>query len=75
MSVSENGKRVLLITLSGCIFLWEYLESKNNFFSKSLSLVGQWSQIIPEEAVLLPSIEDKEAVVNAVFIKNEVKSK
>ncbi|XP_057395747.1 ciliogenesis and planar polarity effector 1 isoform X9 [Balaenoptera acutorostrata] len=70
--VSGNGKRVLLITPSGCIFLWEHLEFKNILSSKSPSLVGQWSQIIPEEAVHLPSTEDKEAVVHAVFIKNEL---
>lgn len=35
--------------------------------------MGQWSQIMPEEAVPLLT-EDKEAVVHAVFIKNEVKS-
>ncbi|XP_057564100.1 ciliogenesis and planar polarity effector 1 isoform X3 [Hippopotamus amphibius kiboko] len=70
--VSGNGKRVLLITPSGCIYLWEHLEFKNILSSKSPSLVGQWSQIIPEEAVHLPSTEDKEAVVHAVFIKNEL---
>ncbi|XP_043743250.1 ciliogenesis and planar polarity effector 1 isoform X13 [Cervus elaphus] len=70
--VSGNGKRVLLITPSGCIFLWEHLEFKNVLSSKSLSLVGQWSQIMPEEAIPLPSTEDKEAVVHAVFIKNEL---
>ncbi|XP_041603868.1 ciliogenesis and planar polarity effector 1 isoform X5 [Vulpes lagopus] len=70
--VSGNGKRVLLITPSGCIFLWEYLEFKTILSSKSPSLVGQWSQIIPEEAVHLPSKEDKETVVHAVFIKNEL---
>ncbi|XP_059948800.1 ciliogenesis and planar polarity effector 1 isoform X6 [Mesoplodon densirostris] len=70
--VSGNGKRVLLITPSGCIFLWEHLEFKNILSSKSPSLVGQWSQIVPEEAVHLPSTEDKEAVVHAVFIKNEL---
>nr|XP_012591902.1 protein JBTS17 isoform X2 [Microcebus murinus] len=70
--VSGNGKRILLVTPPGCIFLWEYLELKNILSSKSLSLVGQWSQVIPEKTVLLPSTEDKEAVVNAVFIKNEL---
>ncbi|XP_029399823.1 ciliogenesis and planar polarity effector 1 isoform X3 [Mus pahari] len=70
--VAENGKRILLITSSGCILLWEYLELKTIFSSKSLSLVGQWSQIVPEEAVLLPSTKDKEAVVDAVFVKNEL---
>ncbi|KAI5134315.1 Ciliogenesis And Planar Polarity Effector 1 [Manis pentadactyla] len=70
--VSGNGKRILLLATSGCIFLWEYLEFKNILCSKSRSLVGQWSQIMPEEAVYLPSTEDKEAVVHAVFIKNEL---
>ncbi|XP_058163910.1 ciliogenesis and planar polarity effector 1 isoform X2 [Dasypus novemcinctus] len=70
--MSGNGKRVLLTTSSGCIFLWEYLECKNIVSSKSPSLGGQWSHIIPEEAVLLPSTEDKEAVVDAIFVKNEL---
>ncbi|XP_031215678.1 ciliogenesis and planar polarity effector 1 isoform X2 [Mastomys coucha] len=70
--VAENGKRILLITSSGCILLWEYLELKTILASESLSLVGQWSQIVPEEAVLLPSTKDKEAVVDAVFVKNEL---
>lgn len=70
--VSGNGKRVLLITLSGYIFLWEYLEFKNILTSKHPSLMGQWSQIIPKESAHLPSAEDKEAVVHAVFIKNEL---
>ncbi|KAM5260741.1 ciliogenesis and planar polarity effector 1 isoform 3-T4 [Hipposideros larvatus] len=70
--VSGNGKRVLLITPSGCIFLWECLEFKTILSSKSPSLMGQWSQIMPEEAIHLPSPEDKEAVVHAVFIKNEL---
>ncbi|XP_051006896.1 ciliogenesis and planar polarity effector 1 [Acomys russatus] len=70
--VAENGKRVLLITSSGCILLWEYLELKSILSSKSLSLVGQWSQITPEDAAVLPSTKDKEAVVDAVFVKNEL---
>ncbi|XP_037655286.1 ciliogenesis and planar polarity effector 1 isoform X3 [Choloepus didactylus] len=70
--VSGNGKRVLLTTSSGCIFLWENLECKNIISSKSPSLGGQWSHIIPEEAAVLPSTEDKEAAVHAVFIKNEL---
>ena len=73
--VSGDGKRVLIITPSGCVFLWEYLEFKNILSSKSLSLMGRWSQILPEEAVHLPSTKDKEAVVHAVFVKNEVKSR
>ncbi|XP_055968066.1 ciliogenesis and planar polarity effector 1 [Sorex fumeus] len=70
--VSGNGERVLLLTPSGCIFLWEYLGFSNILSSKSSSLIGHWSQILPEEGVCLPSIEDKEAVVHAAFIKNEL---
>ncbi|XP_045427453.1 ciliogenesis and planar polarity effector 1 isoform X3 [Pipistrellus kuhlii] len=70
--VSGDGQRVLIITPSGCILLWEYLEFRNILSSKSPSLMGQWSQITPEEAVRLPSAEDKEAVVHAVFISNEL---
>ncbi|KAF6123769.1 ciliogenesis and planar polarity effector 1 [Phyllostomus discolor] len=70
--VSGDGKRVLIITPSGCVFLWEYLEFKNILSSKSSSLMGRWSQILPEEAVRLPSTEDKEAAVHAVFVRNEL---
>ncbi|KAM5329284.1 ciliogenesis and planar polarity effector 1 isoform 2-T2 [Glossophaga mutica] len=70
--VSGDGKRVLIVTPSGCIFLWEYLEFKNILSSKSPSLMGRWSQILPEEAAHLPSTKDKEAVVHAVFVKNEL---
>uniref|UniRef100_A0A4X2JTY3 Ciliosis and planar polarity effector complex subunit 1 n=1 Tax=Vombatus ursinus TaxID=29139 RepID=A0A4X2JTY3_VOMUR len=70
--VSGDGKRVLLIIPSGCILLWECLESENIIYSKNSSLLGQWSQIKPEKSIVLPSAEDKEAVVDAVFIKNEL---
>ncbi|XP_045704044.1 ciliogenesis and planar polarity effector 1 [Phyllostomus hastatus] len=70
--VSGDGKRVLIITPSGCVFLWEYLEFKNILSSKSPSLMGRWSQILPEEAVCLPSTEDREAAVHAVFVRNEL---
>ncbi|XP_036919091.1 ciliogenesis and planar polarity effector 1 isoform X2 [Sturnira hondurensis] len=70
--VSGDGRRVLITTPAGCIFLWEYLEFNSILSSKSPSLVGQWSQILPEEAVHLPSPKDKEAAVHAVFVKNEL---
>ncbi|XP_074138733.1 ciliogenesis and planar polarity effector 1 isoform X1 [Sminthopsis crassicaudata] len=70
--VSGDGKRVLLTTPFGCILLWECLESENIIYSKNSSLLGQWSQIQPEKSFVLPSPEDKEAVVDAVFIRNEL---
>ncbi|XP_068952261.1 ciliogenesis and planar polarity effector 1 isoform X2 [Petaurus breviceps papuanus] len=70
--VSGDGKRVLLTIPSGCILLWECLESENIIYSKNSSLFGQWTQIKPEKSIILPSPEDKEAVVDAVFIRNEL---
>ncbi|XP_072461893.1 ciliogenesis and planar polarity effector 1 isoform X3 [Notamacropus eugenii] len=70
--VSGDGKRVLLTIPSGCILLWECLESENNIYSKNSSLLGQWTQIKPEKSTIFPSPEDKEAVVDAVFIRNEL---
>ncbi|XP_019351570.2 ciliogenesis and planar polarity effector 1 isoform X2 [Alligator mississippiensis] len=70
--VSGDGKKVLLTTPTVCIFLWESTESKNASSSKNPSLAGHWSQILPEESVVLPSIEDKETGVNVDFIKNEI---
>ncbi|XP_074058200.1 ciliogenesis and planar polarity effector 1 isoform X3 [Macrotis lagotis] len=70
--ISGDGKRVLLTTPSGYILLWECLESENIIYCKNSSLLGQWSQIKPEKSIVLPSPEDKEAVVDAVFIRNEL---
>ncbi|XP_019373489.1 PREDICTED: protein JBTS17 isoform X1 [Gavialis gangeticus] len=70
--VSGDGKKVLLTTPTVCIFLWESTESKNASSSKNASLAGRWSQILPKESVVLPSIEDKETGVNVDFIKNEI---
>uniref|UniRef100_F6REV0 Ciliosis and planar polarity effector complex subunit 1 n=1 Tax=Ornithorhynchus anatinus TaxID=9258 RepID=F6REV0_ORNAN len=69
--VSGDGKRVLLTTPSGFILLWECLGTKYDIDSQNPLLLGRWSQITPEESVPFPSTEDKEAVVNAIFIDNE----
>lgn len=71
--VSGDGNKVLLITPTACVFLWESTECKNISSPKNTSLAGRWSQIVPEESVILPSAEDKETGMSADFIKNEVK--
>ncbi|KAG6940867.1 hypothetical protein G0U57_011347 [Chelydra serpentina] len=70
--VSGDGNKVLLITPTVCVFLWESTECKNISSPKNPSLAGRWSQIVPEESVILPSSEDKETGMNADFIKNEI---
>ncbi|XP_015275639.1 PREDICTED: uncharacterized protein C5orf42 homolog [Gekko japonicus] len=67
--VSDDGGKVLLAT-SVCVFLWENMEYENT--PSKHSLMGQWSQIIPEASVVLPSLEEKETAVSAEFIKNEM---
>ncbi|KAM9138287.1 ciliogenesis and planar polarity effector 1 isoform 2-T2 [Pangshura tecta] len=69
--VSGDGNKVLLITPTACIFLWESTECKNIFSPKNPSPAGHWLQIVPEESVILPSSEDKETGISADFIKNE----
>nr|XP_056704145.1 ciliogenesis and planar polarity effector 1 [Euleptes europaea] len=66
--VSDDGEKLLLAT-SICVFLWESMECKN---TSKHSLMGQWSQIIPEASVALPSVEEKETAVSAEFIQNEM---
>ncbi|XP_053888024.1 ciliogenesis and planar polarity effector 1 isoform X6 [Malaclemys terrapin pileata] len=70
--VSGDGNKVLLITPTACIFLWESTECKNISSPKNPSLAGRWTQIVPEESILLPSSEDKETGMSADFIKNEI---
>lgn len=68
--VSDDGEKMLLAA-SACVFLWENTERDNR--SSKHSLTGQWSQIIPEDSVALPSVEEKESAVSAEFLKSEVK--
>ncbi|XP_038257790.1 ciliogenesis and planar polarity effector 1 isoform X4 [Dermochelys coriacea] len=70
--VSGDGNKVLLVTPTACVFLWESTECKNISSPKNTSLAGRWSQIVPEESVILPSSEDKETGMSADFIKNEI---
>ncbi|XP_073199884.1 ciliogenesis and planar polarity effector 1 isoform X8 [Lepidochelys kempii] len=70
--VSGDGNKVLLITPTACVFLWESTECENISSPKNTSLAGRWSQIVPEESVILPSSEDKETGMSADFIKNEI---
>nr|XP_014350626.1 PREDICTED: uncharacterized protein C5orf42 homolog [Latimeria chalumnae] len=69
--VSGDGKRVLFTTSPGHIFLWESADNEDLTSVSYPSLVGKWSQIVPDESVKLPSTLDKEAAVEAVFSKDE----
>ncbi|XP_030047787.1 ciliogenesis and planar polarity effector 1 [Microcaecilia unicolor] len=70
--VAEDGRRVLVATLTGSVFLWEDTDSKNMPPVRNPVTFGRWSQIMPAESIVLPTTEDKEAAVHAVFVENEI---
>ncbi|XP_063817208.1 ciliogenesis and planar polarity effector 1 isoform X2 [Pseudophryne corroboree] len=71
--VSGDGSRVLLAAHTGCVYLWETTEEKSRRVSqKSTFITGRWTKIVPQDTAVFPGITDKEAAVNAIFIKNEV---
>lgn len=71
--VSGDGRKVLLTTPTACVFLWESTEDENTASGKN-SPSGRWTQILPDESVILPSTKEKEIGVHATFVQNEVRN-
>lgn len=71
--VSGNGRRVLLTTPTACVFLWESTGHENTSSYENTS--GRWTQVLPDESVMLPSTEEKETGVHAAFVQSEVGKK
>ncbi|NXX13569.1 CPLN1 protein, partial [Podargus strigoides] len=69
--VSGDGSKALLTTPTACVFLWESTEHENTSSYKNSSS-GRWTQILPNESVMLPSTEETEIGVHAAFIQNEI---
>nr|XP_013816546.1 PREDICTED: uncharacterized protein C5orf42 homolog [Apteryx mantelli mantelli] len=70
--ISGDGRKVLFTTPTACIFLWESTEHENTYYSKNSSMAGRWTQILPDESIMLPSTDEKETGVHAAFIQNEI---
>uniref|UniRef100_A0ABM5FU50 Ciliogenesis and planar polarity effector 1 isoform X1 n=1 Tax=Pogona vitticeps TaxID=103695 RepID=A0ABM5FU50_9SAUR len=68
--VSGDGNKALVTTPTVCVFLWENMECQSS--PSKNPVAGQWSQIIPEASILLPSVEEKEIAMSADFIKTEM---
>ncbi|XP_065517863.1 ciliogenesis and planar polarity effector 1 isoform X2 [Lathamus discolor] len=68
--VSGDGRKALLTTPTACAFLWESTEHESTSSCKNSP--GRWTQILPDESVILPSAEEKEIGVHAAFIQNEI---
>ncbi|KGL76737.1 Uncharacterized protein C5orf42, partial [Tinamus guttatus] len=70
--VSGDGRKILFTTPTACVFLWESTEQANTHCSKNSSVAGRWTQILPDESLMLPSTDEKETGVHAAFIQNEI---
>ncbi|CAJ1070587.1 ciliogenesis and planar polarity effector 1 isoform X1 [Xyrichtys novacula] len=72
LQVSGNGMRVLLVAITGQVFLWECMDFKDLTGVRDGTVRGQWAHIQPCEDSILPSVQDKEASLHTIFIKTEV---
>ncbi|XP_069077332.1 ciliogenesis and planar polarity effector 1 isoform X1 [Pleurodeles waltl] len=70
--VSEDGRRLLLATTLGSVFVWESIDIKNFPSSwKGPLSSGRWSRIDPDASTVLPDTDNKETAVHAIFIRNQ----
>ncbi|XP_060764829.1 ciliogenesis and planar polarity effector 1 isoform X4 [Neoarius graeffei] len=69
--VSGDGRRVLVASLTGQLFLWECLVPQELNSFRDNTVKGRWSQIAPSETSQLPSVKDKEACLHCVFVQSQ----
>ncbi|KAG8010704.1 Protein JBTS17 [Nibea albiflora] len=72
LQVSGDGMRVLLVAVTGQVFLWECKDVRDLTGLRDGTVRGQWAHITPLEESILPTKQDKEASQHTVFIKTEV---
>ncbi len=72
LQVSGDGMRVLLVTITGQVFLWECMDMRDLMGVRDGTVKGHWAQICPLEETILPSSQDKEASQHTLFVKTEV---
>ncbi|XP_067885187.1 ciliogenesis and planar polarity effector 1 isoform X3 [Heterodontus francisci] len=67
-----DGKRVLLVSQTGAVFLWESSEKRDLPTVPGTRLSGRWAQVMADEQAKLPQAEDKDSTIHAVFHTDEV---
>ncbi|KAK5852080.1 hypothetical protein PBY51_023582 [Eleginops maclovinus] len=72
LRVSGDGMRVLLVAITGQVFLWECMDIRDLSGVRDGTVRGHWAHIQPLEDSVLPSSQDKEASVHTIFVKTEV---
>ncbi|XP_040914910.1 ciliogenesis and planar polarity effector 1 [Toxotes jaculatrix] len=71
LQVSGDGMRVLLVAITGQVFLWECVDVKDLMGVRDGTVKGKWAHIQPLEDTMLPSSQDKEASQHTIFVKTE----
>lgn len=72
LQVSGDGMHVLLVAITGKMFLWECMDVRDLSGLRDGTVNGRWTHICPLEDSILPSLQDKEASQHTIFIKTEV---
>eukprot|EP00064_Thunnus_orientalis_P007705 superscaffoldBa00000871_g7727 len=71
LQVSGDGTRVLLVAITGQVFLWECMDVRDLTGLRDGTVKGHWAHIQPLEDTVLPSSQDKEACQHTIFVKTE----
>ncbi|XP_032394686.1 ciliogenesis and planar polarity effector 1 isoform X3 [Etheostoma spectabile] len=71
LHVSGDGMRVLLVAITGQVFLWECMDVRDLTGVRDGLVKGHWAHIQPVEGSILPSLKDKEASHHTIFAKTE----
>ncbi|XP_041742100.1 ciliogenesis and planar polarity effector 1 [Coregonus clupeaformis] len=69
--VSGDGMQVLLVAVTGLVFLWECVDVWDLARVRDSTARGPWAQIQHPENTALPSPRDKEAFQHSIFIRGE----
>ncbi|KAM7368998.1 hypothetical protein PAMP_013298 [Pampus punctatissimus] len=71
LQVSGDGMRVLLVAITGQVFLWECMDVRDLTGLRDGTVKGYWAHIQPLEDTILPSSQDNEASQHTIFVKTE----
>ncbi|KAM7392880.1 hypothetical protein PAMA_007814 [Pampus argenteus] len=71
LQVSGDGMRVLLVAITGQVFLWECMDVRDLTGVRDGTVKGYWAHIQPLEDTILPSSQDNEASQHTIFVKTE----
>uniref|UniRef100_H3CUI4 Ciliogenesis and planar polarity effector 1 n=1 Tax=Tetraodon nigroviridis TaxID=99883 RepID=H3CUI4_TETNG len=71
VQASGDGLRVLVVSITGQVFLWECVSFKDLTAIRDGAVKGRWSHICALEDSILPSEQDKEASQHTIFVKTK----